>query len=115
MKKFIYAALAFAPTLALAQNLGQADTLVTNVLNLLNRIIPVLFAAAIIFFFYGLVRYISKVSSDPKTAGEGKTIMIWGIIALVVMVSVYGLINWVANTAGINNNTVPQLPTIPTR
>ncbi len=112
MKKVIYGLMAFAPVLALAQNLGQADTLVKNIKELINNIIPVLFGLAIIYFFWGLIKYI-RAAGDPKAASEGKSIMIWGIVALVVMVGVYGLINWVLSTTGLNNNNgLPPLPRV---
>jgi uncharacterized membrane protein len=112
MKKVIYGLMAFAPVLALAQGLGQADTLVQNIRSLINNIIPVLFGLAIIYFFWGLIKYI-RAAGDPKAAAEGRSIMIWGVIALVVMVGVYGLINWVLSTTGLdNNNSIPPLPQV---
>lgn len=115
MKKFIYTALSLSPMLALAQegNLGGVERLVQQFGNILNTlVIPILFALAIIYFFWGLVKYI-KSAGDPKAASEGKSIMIWGIIALVVMVSVYGLIAWIQEAFGISGGATPTLPTVP--
>ncbi len=115
MKKFIYTALSLSPMLALAQegNLGGVERLVRQFGDILNSlVIPILFAIAIIYFFWGLVKYI-KSAGDPKAAAEGRSIMIWGIIALVVMVSVYGLIAWVQSAFGIQGGATPTLPTVP--
>lgn len=113
MKKVIYAVMAFAPVMALAQNLGNLNSLVTSISSLLNRVIPLLFAIAIIILFWGIIKFV-RSAGDPKLAAEGKSIMIYGVIALAVMVSIYGLINWLGDAAGLNNTT-PNLPVIPVR
>lgn len=119
MKKFIYTALSLSPMLAFAQqgNLGGVRSLVQEFGQILNDlVIPILFALAIIYFFWGLVKYI-KSAGDPKEAAAGRSIMIWGIIALVVMVSVYGLIAWVQTAFNITGGAdIPNnLPTVPLR
>lgn len=110
MKKIIYAALAFAPVLTFAQSLGNLTTLVQNIRGLINQILPVLLALAILYFFWGLITFI-RAAGDPKKVEEGKSIMIWGIIALFVMVSVFGILNWLAGAANLNNTpiNVPQV------
>lgn len=115
MKKIVYAALSLSPMLAFAQegNLGGLERLVQQFGDILNNlVIPILFALAIIYFFWGLVKYIQS-AGDPKAASEGKSIMIYGIIALVVMASVYGLIAWVQTAFGISGGATPTLPKVP--
>ena len=60
---------------------------------MLNRLIPVLIAAALVVFFWGLVKYI--LSGKSKGA---KDIMIAGLLGLFVMVSVWGIIRIAQNT-----------------
>lgn len=110
MKKFIYPVLALVPTLAFAQNLGNLNALVTNVRGLINSILPVLLALAVLYFFWGLITYI-RSAGDPAAAEKGKSIMIWGIVALFVMVSIFGILNWLMQTTGLNNTVIPT-PTI---
>ena len=69
---------------------------------------------AILVFLYGLARYITK--TDEVEGREGaKSIMIWGIITIFVMVSVWGfvlLLQDITGTTGPNNVLpIPQLPT----
>lgn len=73
-----------------------------------NSIVPFLFAIALVIFVYGVVKFIKE--SDSKQKEEGKNFMIWGIIALFVMVSVWGLVNVLNVTFGVRN-VIPQLPT----
>lgn len=115
MKKLIYTALSFSPVLALAQSgvgtVGNLTSLTTSIGTLLGRFIPLLFALALIYFFWGLVKYI-QAAGDPKAAAEGKSIMIYGIIAIAVMVSIYGLVAWLQSTLGVQGGSV-TLPTVP--
>jgi len=101
MKKIVYGLLAFSPMLAFAQNLGNLEGLVENIKNLLNNVLPVLFALAIIYFFWGLITFI-RSAGDPEAAKKGKGIMIWGIVAIFVMAAIFGLITWLAGTVGID-------------
>ncbi len=121
MKKIVYGVLAFAPMIALAaatgdQSLSGVSTLVTSIGAIIAKIIPLMFALAIVYFFWGLIEFI-RSAGDPKKAAEGKSIMIYGVIAIAVMVSIYGLVNWLAGTLGITqtsdiNSLIPKAPTI---
>src|SRR3989338_8265264 len=110
MKKFIYAVLAFAPVLAFAQNLDNVSRLVDSVAKIVGKIIPIMFALAIIYFFWGLIQFI-RSAGDPKKASEGKSIMIYGVIAIAVMISVYGLVTFLRTSFGVNDTTVLPIPT----
>ena len=114
MKKFIYAVLSFVPALALAQgaDLGGISTLVTQFGGIVAQLIPIMFALAIIYFFWGLIKYI-RAAGDPKAAAEGRSIMIWGVIAIAVMISIYGLVAWLQSSFGVGTQTQLPLPTVP--
>ena len=118
-KKIIYAAMAFSPVFALAQSAGTGaiSTTAVSITDLgskfitivKNVVIPAVFALAIIYFFYGLAKTILG-AGDPKKTAEGRSIMIYGIIALVVMASLFGIINFVQNSLGINGTGTTVLP-----
>ncbi|HEY4509128.1 MAG TPA: hypothetical protein VJC13_02495 [Candidatus Paceibacterota bacterium] len=116
MKKFIYAVLAFAPVLAFAQNLDNVSRLVDSVSSIVGKVIPIMFALAIIYFFWGLIQFI-RSAGDPKLAAQGKSIMIYGVIAIAVMLSIYGLVRFLNTSFGISDNsniTVPGVTKGPT-
>ena len=71
-------------------------------------IIPLLFAVAVLVFIYGVVKFISTEESAEKESG--RQFMIWGIVALAVMFSVWGLVKILGSTFGVTN-IIPQLPT----
>jgi hypothetical protein len=98
MKKFIIAALAFAPAIASAQNLGNLETLLRSVGRLIDIALPIVVAIGLLAFFWGLVKFIF---AGAEAKEEGKTLMIWGLVALFVMVSVWGLVRFIGNAIGI--------------
>jgi hypothetical protein len=108
MKKALTAATLFAlPLIASAQTPSNLTTLISFVGDTLNRIIPLLIAGAVIFFFWGLIQYIRKPGKG------GKEIMIAGLLALFVMVSFWGIIRLMQNTLGVSGAvpvTIPQVP-----
>lgn len=114
MKKVIYAALSFAPALAFAQgaNLSGISSLVSQFGGILAKIIPIMFALAIIYFFWGLVVFL-RAAGDPKAQEAGKSQMIWGVIAIAVMVSIYGLVTWLQQSFGIQQGGSVSIPTVP--
>jgi hypothetical protein len=105
-KKIVYVALAFAPAFAFAQSqsLGNVTNLITALIHIVNILIPAAFALAILFFFYGIALYV-LAAGDAEKAKEGKSIMIYGVIAIAVMASIYGLVAWLQTAFGINGQT----------
>lgn len=75
---------------------------------LINKsIIPFIFALAMVMFIWGVVQFVINSSEEAKKE-KGRQFMIWGIIALTVMVSVWGLVNIVGGTFGLEN-VIPQV------
>ncbi len=56
--------------------------------------IAVVAAIALLAFFWGLVKFVFRFKGDEKEVEEGKRIMKWGLIALFVMVSVWGIVRF---------------------
>jgi hypothetical protein len=66
--------------------------LINQLVNVINAIIPVLGSIALLIFFYGLVKYVYG-SSDSHSHNDGKELIIWGLVAIFVLFSVWGIIN----------------------
>lgn len=70
----------------------EAEKLISNIkAYILNPIIGFMFAVAVVMFIYGIVEYIWSADNEEKVE-VGKKHMLWGIIGMVVMVSVYGFL-----------------------
>ena len=101
MNKVILALLALAPTFAFAQGgFGNLETLLDGFGKLVGAALPIVVALALLAFFWGLVKYIFAQGNEDAKA-DGKKIMIWGLVALFVMVTVWGLVQFIADAVGI--------------
>jgi hypothetical protein len=117
MKKFLFASFMFLfPVIALnAQvNTGPAANSISQVTGLINKIIPLLVGVAVLLFLWGVLKYVLSGSEDPSKREEARGFMIWGIVAIFVMVSVWGLVGLLQNVSGVssssNNVNLPQIP-----
>lgn len=112
MKKVILAALALTPAFVFAQSLGNLQTLVQSIGTLVGLALPIVVGLALLAFFWGLVKFIfAQGNEEAKT--DAKKIMLWGLIALFVMVSVWGLINFIGTAFGIGQGDTVVVPTVP--
>ena len=83
--------------------------LIIYVVNIINdALIPLIFAVAVVLFIWGVVQYVINAQDTEKKA-KGRQFMIWGIIALAVMISVWGLVAILGNTFGLKTNALPQV------
>ena len=78
---------------------------------IIETAIPVAFGGAILAFFFGLARFIFSAGDELKRK-EGKSIMIWGLVALFVMTSVFGIIRLFQSTLETESNRPLQPPVI---
>ncbi len=68
-------------------------------------IIPLLFLVAFAFFLWGVVKFI-RDGDNEKSRTEGRKFMIYAVISLAVMVSIWGIIKIAQEVFGINYNIV---------
>jgi len=111
MKKIAYFVPGFvllSPFLALAEAvtgpLGQFKTLVANIGIVISSLVPILIALAVAWFIWNVIRY--TIAADESKKSEAKSQMIWGIIALAVIVSMWGLVAWLQNLFGIEGDAI---------
>lgn len=62
-----------------------------------NPAILLVFAAGFVVFMWGLVQFLMNVE-DSKGRQEGLQKIIWGIVGLFIMVSIWGIIAIMQNT-----------------
>ncbi len=61
----------------------------------------VIFALGFLLFTYGLVEFLWKINGEGDTA-EGKRHMVYGLVGMLVMISVYGILDLIDNTFGLD-------------
>lgn len=64
---------------------------------ILNPIITLLFAVALVVFIWGIVQFISQTNNEEARA-KGKQHLVWGIVGLLIMVSVFGIMQLIVDT-----------------
>ncbi|MBN2094019.1 MAG: hypothetical protein JW740_01460 [Candidatus Zambryskibacteria bacterium] len=97
------------PFFASAQ-LIQTGTLLMMIKNLITiYLIPIAFTLALLLFFWGVVKYIWSVGTEKE---QGKKVMVWGIVALFVMSSVWGLVAFLRIELNIGSEQNMPIPTI---
>lgn len=67
---------------------------------ILYPLISLLMGAALLFFLWGIFRYIAGAEGD-EARETGKRHMLWGIIGLVVMVSALAILELATATFGV--------------
>jgi len=97
MKKFGFIFLIFGtPLMAFAAANTFAEVL-KILQDLLNGLLPVLIALAVALFLWGVLKYI-RTSDNPDERTEGRELMVYGIVAIFVMISFWGLVNILVGT-----------------
>ncbi len=67
-------------------------------------VVALLFVAAVVYFMWGVVQYIYNMNNATKKE-EGQRHMLWGVIGLAIMLSAFGIVNFVFNTVTNTNGT----------
>jgi uncharacterized membrane protein YidH (DUF202 family) len=70
--------------------------------NILNPIILLLFALALLYLVWGVVGFIGNAENEEKRE-VGRQHMIWGVVGMFIMVAVWGIIAILKNSLGIPN------------
>ena len=71
-----------------------------------DPLMALLIALGVVYFLWGLATFLMN-AGEAAQREEGKRRIIWGIIGLFIMISVYGIINIVVGTFGIENEYLP--------
>lgn len=114
MKRLIVSALAFGPMVAFAQsqpNLSYLTNTLQTIGSLVRTALPIVVGIALLGFFWGLAQFIFA-AGDEKKKDAGKRHMIWGVIGLFVMVSVWGLVGFLANVTGVQQGSDARVPSV---
>lgn len=79
---------------------------------LVKSVIPLLITLAVVGFIWGIVKYFLNPDNEEKRK-QGKTFMVWGLIALFVMVSMWGIIAIFKTTFGLDSANQIDTSAIP--
>lgn len=71
------------------------DLIVKNITEtFIDPIITLFYVLAFLYFFWGMALFVLN-SNDQKKRQEGRDHMMWGVIGLFIVFSVWGILNFV--------------------
>lgn len=62
--------------------------------SILQPLIALLMATAVAYFLFGVMKFVKNQDNEDAQV-EGKKHMLWGVIGIAIMVSVYGILNFI--------------------
>lgn len=100
------------PHLAYAQqpepDVDPIIDLIDGLAQIINRLIPLTAGLAVLFFIYGLAKYILAAGSE-ESKSTGRRIMVGGIIALFVITAIGGILQFIGSIFDINTEAPTTL------
>lgn len=97
------------PVLVGAQNYGWLTTVIDEVRYAVGITVPALLGVAVLFFVWGLIGYLWNSDKDDARE-EGRRHMTWGIVALFVIVTVWGLVALLNELTGVTTGQQYDAP-----
>lgn len=95
-------------------NLTGVATFLRNLVGFMNNVlVPAIFALAFLIFIWGMFKFFILGGHDTEKQEEGKSLMLYAIAGFVVMISLWGIVNLVANGFGFDGQGPQNLPTGP--
>lgn len=114
---YIIPAALLTPMLALAQfggGDGGINTFLSGATDFIDSIlIPLLLAIAFLLFVVGVAQFFFITDDSGDSKKKGKTLMIWGVLAFVVIVSIWGIVILISNGLGLQEGELKGIPLTP--
>jgi uncharacterized membrane protein len=96
--------LSFLPAIAFAQIPGQVSdlpSLISKIDDLVNSTVWLFISLAVIFIVWNGVQFIIHAGGDKR--GDYQKAVMWGILGLFIILSIWGLVNILDNTFKLGN------------
>jgi hypothetical protein len=109
-----------APVLSFAAANNACDTAATGTLqniiciigDVFNTLIPILVVAGVALFILGVVQYV--IANEEEAKKKGRNRMLWGIVGLVVIISMWGIVAVLTKTLDLDGKNVSvPIPCVP--
>lgn len=78
--------------------MGAGEELLDRIITfIVDPALRIVFTLGLFLFLWGLVEFLWKLR-EGQPSEEGKNHMVWGLVGMLIMVSVYGIIALIVNT-----------------
>ena len=112
MKKYTLVGLVLLALPFLANAQPSIQSMLQAVGSILSSLVSLALGLAVVLFLFGVLKYVNA-GVDEGSRAYARQLMIWGIVALFVMVSVTGLVALLSSTTQINPGGSLPIPTLP--
>ena len=85
------------------------DGLFSTLGNLIGKAQLLIVGLVSLAFFYGVFNFVLG-ANDKEKRESGKQFMIWSVVALFLMASIWGIVNILQETVGIDQAQQPEVP-----
>jgi uncharacterized membrane protein YuzA (DUF378 family) len=99
------------PAVSLAAGVDKVGNLLGFVKGWIDKLIPILVGVALLYFIWSTIKLITTDNSEKRE--EAKSGMWWGIIALFVIVSIWGITAWIGELFDVTKDATITTPKIP--
>lgn len=87
--------------------------LLGDIRDVLDNAIPFIIGLAVFVILWGIFNYITHAAEEEKRT-EARQYIVWGIIGVFFMLSVWGFVNILVNTFNLNttigDDAIPKVP-----
>jgi Kef-type K+ transport system membrane component KefB len=112
MKKIIILLLVLLPSVSFAQALRDINSVAQKATNIGDLIIKLTISLAIIWIIVSVVRYLILGAADEEARKKGGQSILFGVIGLFVILSIWGLVSLLTNSFRFVNNSRPSFDNV---
>jgi len=76
---------------------------------IINTIIPFIVGLAVFIIIWGVFTYIAGAGDEEKRA-TAKSFIIWGVVGVFIMLSIWGLVNILVNSINLRKRPIETFP-----
>jgi hypothetical protein len=107
----IYAPLVSSAQITESADLGPLQDLMGNIVVVTNTVlIPFIIAIGFLVFVWGMFQYFIAGGANDEAKEKGKSLMIYAVLGFVLIIVFWGIINLIANSTGLSEETAENVP-----
>lgn len=99
------------PMIAFAQGNVTIFGILARIKNLLDMLVPLLIAGALVYFIWGIIKYV--ISSDSDDKAKAREVVVRGLIGFFVIISLWGIIGVIQSSLGIGSSSTLGTDVLP--